>query len=297
MSIDTLYKYVGPDRTDILEGNRIRFSQSSALNDPLEMRPYFADVARDNDAIERVKGPERERVLREAYQGMIRINPAWGATWPTVDEFLSEAMLKPDLVDDVISNSTLEALQHGRADMATTRARHAEIVDSEAGVLSLSEDPLNLLMWPHYAVNHTGIVIGFNANHPWMAEARQHPVGFDHLGTVTYTQNRPQYDYLSDVTMTDLFFHKSSDWAYEREWRMVRRLSDADAVVGGAIHLFDVPSESVSSVILGCLMEDAPKRRVWAALQSSSEWKHVQVFQAAVEEKAFALRIDLASPL
>jgi len=45
-----LYKYCGPARLDVLQRERIRFTQPAALNDPFELRPYFDQIAPD-DAI------------------------------------------------------------------------------------------------------------------------------------------------------------------------------------------------------------------------------------------------------
>src|SRR3990172_9979437 len=36
-----VYKYLTPDRVDVLEHSRIRFTQPAALNDPFEMFPCF----------------------------------------------------------------------------------------------------------------------------------------------------------------------------------------------------------------------------------------------------------------
>lgn len=43
-----LYKYLIPDRTDILNNNLIRFTQPSALNDPFELNPIFFDLFSEN---------------------------------------------------------------------------------------------------------------------------------------------------------------------------------------------------------------------------------------------------------
>lgn len=39
-----LYKYLNPDRVDVLKQRRIRFTQPSALNDPFEFKPLFARI-------------------------------------------------------------------------------------------------------------------------------------------------------------------------------------------------------------------------------------------------------------
>ena len=41
---DTLYKYVGPERVDILESCTIRFSPASSFNDAFDVRPFFHEL-------------------------------------------------------------------------------------------------------------------------------------------------------------------------------------------------------------------------------------------------------------
>ena len=43
----SLYKYLLPERIDVLRNAKIRFSQHMALNDPFEMKPYFEGLASD----------------------------------------------------------------------------------------------------------------------------------------------------------------------------------------------------------------------------------------------------------
>src|SRR5207244_2360375 len=40
----TIYKYVTPDRVDILRNGRVRFTQAAALNDPFETHPCFTEL-------------------------------------------------------------------------------------------------------------------------------------------------------------------------------------------------------------------------------------------------------------
>ena len=42
-----LYKYLAPNRTDVLKNQMIRFTQHASLNDPFEMKPYAETLADD----------------------------------------------------------------------------------------------------------------------------------------------------------------------------------------------------------------------------------------------------------
>ncbi|MBU0903419.1 MAG: DUF2971 domain-containing protein [Gammaproteobacteria bacterium] len=72
------------------------------------------------------------------------------------------------------------------------RLRTPEAVSEEwrgkIGILCLTEDPLNILMWSHYAHNHTGICIGFDTESSPFNSAKQ----------VTYNGERPQAEFNSD---------------------------------------------------------------------------------------------------
>jgi len=39
-----LYKFVTPDRADVIENGRIRFTQPGALNDPFEFQVLFQEL-------------------------------------------------------------------------------------------------------------------------------------------------------------------------------------------------------------------------------------------------------------
>jgi hypothetical protein len=97
--------------------------------------------------------------------------------------------------------------------------------------------------------------------------------------------------------MVELFFHKSTEWAYEREWRMVKRLEDADNTPYPGIHLFRILPACIKSIIFGCQMSDVDRSDVWTALGATAEYSHITVQQAVMEEATFALRFeDVTAP-
>jgi len=58
----TLYKYLHPDRIDLLQNLLIRFTQPGAFNDPFEMQPYFDSYGEDNLSLKRTNGGGQENV-------------------------------------------------------------------------------------------------------------------------------------------------------------------------------------------------------------------------------------------
>lgn len=114
--------------------------------------------------------------------------------------------------------------------------------------LSLTSNPLNPLMWAHYGMSHTGLVIGFDAD-----DAGFNDKGFviqANQGRMEYFKNEPESEYIP--TEEDLlnignddsyslnsrcghllkraFLYKQSCWAYEKEVRVVKNLKSANLI-------------------------------------------------------------------
>lgn len=85
-------------------------------------------------------------------------------------------------------------------------------------VVCLSEEYDSMLMWSHYARNHTGYCIEY--------DFEENNMYYKYLHPVTYTKERyviPKTDIQNESK--DLIYrttcYKSDVWAYEKEWRIV----------------------------------------------------------------------------
>ena len=101
-----------------------------------------------------------------------------------------------------------------------SRKRSLERVRLRAklGILCLTLQSNNHLMWVNYARNHTGFVLGFDADAPFFVEEGRH------LGCVEYRK-------LPDVVTAggvDACFRKSDVWKYEQEWRCVKEFKTSE---------------------------------------------------------------------
>lgn len=126
------------------------------------------------------------------------------------------------------------------------------------GIVSLSENKENLLMWAHYANEHKGLVVGiadfptcksifhrlFRAdaliNSSWGEEwspfdGKPKPVSY--RKGLRFRNDKFDYDYSNisaegaDRLLYDVFMQKSDEWIYEQEHRVVLRVEQADRVV------------------------------------------------------------------
>lgn len=88
---------------------------------------------------------------------------------------------------------------------------------SNWGMYSMSEDPSNILMWPHYADSHRGICLEFRTD-AW-------PFNFN-LWPVVYSNEYPLVgSVVNNVedTMRSFLLTKAANWSYEKEWRVLMR--------------------------------------------------------------------------
>jgi len=124
-----------------------------------------------------------------------------------------------------------------------------ELLNNEVGICSLSRNPLNLLMWAHYASSHTGFVVEFSVfnEHLSLNDAINCSMTCLVPFPVTYKKEKPI------ITSRDLFYEyfliKGEDWEYEQEERVI----DCDRKAG--IHPYD-RKRILKSVIAGMRMSD-----------------------------------------
>jgi hypothetical protein len=126
----------------------------------------------------------------------------------------------------------------------------SEILNNEIGICSLSRNPLNLLMWAHYASSHTGFVVEFSIPTEQISSlddaincTRTCLVPF----SVIYEKEKPIVT--SRGSYDKYFLTKGKDWEYEQEERVI----DHDRKAG--IHPYD-RKRILKSVIAGMRMSD-----------------------------------------
>ncbi len=105
------------------------------------------------------------------------------------------------------------------------------------GIFCLSTDPRNILMWSHYGQHHKGIALQF--------EYARDPVNFSYVLPINYSNRYPAINYFAGrEDYSTLVLRKYCDWAYEKEWRLVKN-ENAETY-----HSFC--HEALTGVILGC---------------------------------------------
>lgn len=255
-----LFKYLPPVRLDVLRKGRIRFSQASALNDPGEFKPLLSALGKRTDL---------EVIAAEAVKDAIREGK--GKLRP-FDVFITDStysrcveLIAPHLPSILESPFVLGHI---------TKA--FESFDRQIGVLSLSEAPDDARMWTVYAQRGEGFVIHFDGDHQWFRRGAPH--GIEPKRKVRYVDVRSPV-LLLELSIEELFLTKTREWEHEREWRMIRRLTEASerfTVDGSSVYLFDVPAECVLSVRLGRRMTEDSKAQIREIL-GRPDYSHVVI--------------------
>lgn len=104
--------------------------------------------------------------------------------------------------------------------------RFNETIKKGYKICSLSERVDSMLMWSHYAKNHTGFVMEYDFNSLPLSDVRSRslwPVIYDDK---LFDASRFMREQSESGAYNNLFgiiasIHKAKDWQYEQEWRLI----------------------------------------------------------------------------
>jgi len=279
-----LFKYLHPDRTDVLLGQSIRFSSPAVLNDPFELKPHLAALA----------SPEyMEAQIAQVFPLLMREELA-----KLPSEVRSQ--IPDEELHGIFLRQLPEAMRNiqGMAKFLMPKLQEvmARKFEELIGILCLSESADNLLMWAHYADSHRGFVIEFDEHSPFFDRRVNPDDELRHLRKVSYSPKRPSLT-LADVEDFAPFMAKGTDWKYEAEWRMIVPLDTASTVIGEgphAVHFFEFPAQAIASVVLGSRMAAHKKEELQKILADSPHFSHVRCVEAEIDNEHYLVRVPRA---
>jgi hypothetical protein len=272
-----LYKYFPPERSAFLKELLLRFTPPGSFNDPFDSFPAFygfdetlisakinkavSDIA-FNIALESSSEFERQRKL---------------SVLPQANEILRKHYLSnPSRLDDVFAGL------------------HRKRVNSDIGILCLCDSPKSVVMWSHYAREHKGFVVGFESRDGFFSHQPNDPIDIGVLNLVNYSKSRPLIDVRTikeGENLPDILFTKNEEWSYEKEWRIIRFLKDADEVRDENVHLFRMSPVAVHEVILGSNSDEFVRNSLLEAVKHNLKLSHVEFFTAQLSSKHYEMEI------
>jgi len=177
-----------------------------------------------------------------------------------------------------LSEEEIRAHVHGREEIILneTLEKARDRLRNGLDVCCFTERRDDILMWAHYAGQHTGFCLEFDADNEFFARALRVK-----YGAIRAIINVLSLDSLSEGEVAKKLLIKARDWKHEQEWRIV------DYGKGEEIQNF--PAEALRGVILGCKISPENKENV---LKWCSERKHAPtIYQAKEKEDHFGLDI------
>lgn len=153
----------------------------------------------------------------------------------------------------------------------------------DVGVCSLTREPLDILMWSHYAKDHTGFCLEFEiptTARRWVLESGK-SLGWLFPLEVTYSKQRPTVppygDSANHADIEPILLTKSSHWGYEQEERSIRYDG------GPGIYPYD-QSKILRSVLCGVKMRSDDYEKIRNLVGQLNEEKNLHVGCYRVEE-------------
>ena len=190
----TFYKYRDFDEPEHLKSAIVKheffFDSPNNFNDPFECLPSFTFEATETEIV-------------AYYQRIVARN------FPDLSEY-------KQIVRALEHRLTADREQQpGSPEYKRFHiGRYRESVPPKLPMFCMSTTQKNVLLWSHYARNHTGVCLQFDAYSPNLIEAQP----------VKYRTTRPEVNPLVTVPeqiMENTVLVKAKDWAYEEEWRVV----------------------------------------------------------------------------
>lgn len=215
----------------------------------------------------------------------------FNASWLKRQRYARE-LLREKAPREMPKHIRKKIVKRGLSKESYTEAAHRfrDRLRREVGILSMSAQRDNILLWSHYANKHTGVCLELKR-----ADNLRYAV------RVSYSEESPTLDFFEierAIHKSDelgqaakwkfigmIYLTKAKDWEYEQEWRLI------DATRRG---LRAFPSHLVSGVILGSRTVQADKEMVqrWIA-QGEARPK---LYQAHEAKDSYCLEIAELSP-
>lgn len=200
---------------------------------------------------------------------------------------------------------------------------------SKYAVLSFTRQPLNSLMWAHYGDSHQGVVLEIDAEKAGLCNTDTCLIPAQY-GDVIYTSNKPIEEislsysndlrnYLTAIKFSHdcyefyklAFLHKSLDWAYEEEVRVVKSIGgypDGEQVFGEynvgsdvfnrtnigskdqerPLDCLSIRPESIVSAYLGLRVNQENKMK---AVQWATDLK-IKLYKCGLDSKSWNLKAE-----
>jgi len=255
-----IYKYLHEDRIeDILKHNIFRFTQPEEFNDPFELRPVL-------------RFPHDDRSLYSTLDDNFESFLAFGKTKQEEIKELTKSIVTSERFTKKLNET------------------HYKTANKSIGVLCLTKNSDNLLMWAHYANSHRGFVVELDSENSFFKQDLDDKNLMGKLKKVIYNNERPSESF-ENMNIENAYLTKSEEWKYEEEYRMFASFKRASEVKNNNIHLYKFTPDVIMSVYCGVSMSEKNKEKI-KKIVAHEHLQHINLFQSEISEQHFKLEFN-----
>ncbi|GGE82152.1 DUF2971 domain-containing protein [Massilia psychrophila] len=229
--------------------NELYFAPPRSFNDPFDCRPCFS-----------FEGTARE--MDSYYQRLYR------GHLPELNRAERRKEARSTRRDKGRNPTGLEA-------ELRMQELHTEEITNNIGVLCLSANRDDILMWSHYADSHRGICLEFDGYYEFFANALE----------VQYQPSRPTINPFKQTRtemMNAALLSKSEHWKYEEEWRAIQ--------YNGGPGVYRFPPKALTGIILGAQISEPDRAKLhgWVTQRTDS----LRLYQSTPSKTTFSLHVE-----
>jgi hypothetical protein len=234
-------------------------------------------------SLRRLNDPYESLILRNNYSGAgaLNLNKDVPFRRIRIGKMVMEDAINPDY-DPEARSERIEKEEELNLLLAAQHARQCAGLD-QLGILSLTRSSKSMTMWAHYAQNSTGLCLGI----VWKEVCESGDAGGE--GTVlslNYEGAPGAAGAVSDAEFIALALgRKQSDWAYEREVRLVRPLRFfPKRIEGGDIGILPLNPAWIREIVVGVM----PAPAVLTLLKDNWDaFSHAQLSQLRLHARGY----------
>lgn len=252
---DHFYKYRDFGKPEYLKSaileHKFFFDTPNNFNDPFECLPCFSFEATEAEMI-------------AYYQRIVARN------FPNISEY--QQILKAIEYKQTADRERCPGTPEYKAYHIE---KYRDVLLPRLPIFCISGTSTNVLLWSHYARNHTGVCFQFNANSTDLIGAKR----------IIYCIKRPEVNLIvrppTEKMMETTLLVKAKDWEYEQEWRVFSLGKPA------GIRVFK--PETLTGIIFGYKTSTSHKKMVKAWLKEREA--PVRLMQANISISTYEVEI------
>jgi hypothetical protein len=291
----SFYKYADPETAlAILRNKTVRYSSPLTFNDPFDVQSGL-HFDFDIDTLHAKVSDRLAQLVAAVEEPAVDRNDPWGEVVLLARKYYPTHGFQREHWDSM----TAPLFAYLISEIRTTQQNYQEhwwkTLLPGIRVFCVSEDRDNLLMWAHYAKDHTGVVFEFlSLPEEDNALSVAQPVIYVDRPAPFFTEKEWIEHILSlqkfnaDELYKRYVYIKSKHWEYEREWRVWYPLIPAPP---GTLH-DDLPirTSEFASIYIGCRAVSAFADDIIAMIRDS--FPSTRVYCAHKSKTAYALEYE-----